>query len=224
MDPHPSGLRVTHFHALPQTVTFVGKQGEKVVMTTSLVPDSPLGLPLDVIYKDEIDEIREDDTYIAEIGSFAIHSDLSEGNSTIPLYFQKFILSYCKRYMELDSLVCTINPRHRLFYRHIILFEQISEQKTYRSVKNTPAIGLRFSMTDAEERYRKAYEGYPPERNLYEFFFKQDNPSVMELPDDEHFTTVWNRELLRYFFEERTDLFKTAEKKTVALIQSLYPK
>jgi N-acyl amino acid synthase FeeM len=57
----PSGkpFRFTPHHALPNTLTFVAKDGERVVATLSMVPDSPLlRLPMESIYGEEIARLR----------------------------------------------------------------------------------------------------------------------------------------------------------------------
>src|SRR5215475_11839692 len=52
--PHPSGRRVNLRHALPSTRVFVASDGVRVVGTASLIPDSPLGLPMDEVFADQV--------------------------------------------------------------------------------------------------------------------------------------------------------------------------
>src|SRR5207249_229755 len=55
--PGPGEYRFTPYHALPGTVTFVAKEGDRVVATLSLVPDNEsLGLPMESIYGEEVEE------------------------------------------------------------------------------------------------------------------------------------------------------------------------
>ena len=58
IDPHPSEMRYSAYNALPSTATFVAKLRNSVVTTASIVFDSPLGLPMDAIYHDELEELR----------------------------------------------------------------------------------------------------------------------------------------------------------------------
>src|SRR5690349_8210347 len=46
MEPHPSGLRLNVFNALPQTSVAVAKIDGKVIGTLTLTRENPLGLPL----------------------------------------------------------------------------------------------------------------------------------------------------------------------------------
>ena len=59
MSPHPSCLRLTIFNAFPTTLTFVGVIYGEVIATVSLIPDTPIGLPMDEIYHDEVQLLRD---------------------------------------------------------------------------------------------------------------------------------------------------------------------
>ena len=52
---YKSKIRLSLYNALPSTTTFVAKKGKKVIATATLIPDSPMGLPMDKIYKKECD-------------------------------------------------------------------------------------------------------------------------------------------------------------------------
>jgi len=54
MDAHPSGWRLSLHNALSATRVFVARCGGRVVGTMTLIADSPLGLPMDEIYTDEL--------------------------------------------------------------------------------------------------------------------------------------------------------------------------
>ncbi len=58
MDPDPSGMRVTEHNLNANTTTFIGLQNERAISTISLYRDSDSGLPMDVIYKKELDTLR----------------------------------------------------------------------------------------------------------------------------------------------------------------------
>src|SRR5438046_1906361 len=50
MKPHPSGLRVTKYQALPATTNLVAVVGSEVVGTVSLIRRSAFGLPIESIF------------------------------------------------------------------------------------------------------------------------------------------------------------------------------
>ena len=57
MQPHPSGMRVTVYHALPTTTTLCAKFDGEVVGTISLIRESVFGFPLQSIF--DLNEVRE---------------------------------------------------------------------------------------------------------------------------------------------------------------------
>ena len=54
-----SGLRISIHNALPETTTFVGIADSEVLATATVIVDSPLGLPMDKIYSDDLKKIRK---------------------------------------------------------------------------------------------------------------------------------------------------------------------
>ena len=52
---HHSRMRLSKYNFHPETTVFIGKKGNKVIITCTLFPDSTfLGLPMDSLYKTEI--------------------------------------------------------------------------------------------------------------------------------------------------------------------------
>ena len=65
-------LRFTSYHALPDTATVVAKQGGRVVATFSLVPDNTLlGLPIEAVYRPEVQTLRRQGRRLAEVTNLA---------------------------------------------------------------------------------------------------------------------------------------------------------
>ncbi|MBD2463096.1 hypothetical protein H6G89_18840 [Oscillatoria sp. FACHB-1407] len=221
IEPHPSGIRVCLMDALPTATTFVGMQGDKVVATTSLFPDSALGLPLDTIYKSEADHIRHQYRRIAEVGKLASNPDFRFRDSSIPLHLNKIMFLYATEYLRVDDLVITVNPKHQRFYIDILLFEQIGEVKSLKSVNDNPAVLLRLDLRTAKEQYRSVYQDLPLQNNLY-YFYTMHQHDCIHLPAKRSPVNVWSEELLHYFFQQKTDLFRGTTRDTLNLIKALH--
>jgi len=71
IDPHPSEMRYTVFNALPKTATFIARLRDAVTTTASVIFDSPLGLPLEAIYHEEVDELRRNNARLCEVTMLA---------------------------------------------------------------------------------------------------------------------------------------------------------
>ncbi len=123
----------------------VAKIQGKVVGTISIIEDSKFGLPMDKIYKEEIDVLRGNSKKIAEVGRLAIEKDLFKGilhskAKTMLILWSLFkqVLYYSKQ-KNLDFICIAINPKHGLFYKSLG-FEDIGKEKSYPLVNNAPAL------------------------------------------------------------------------------------
>jgi hypothetical protein len=204
-DSHQSGLRVNLRYALPTTTTFVGIHEGKVVITMTLVGDSPLGLPMDAIFSRELYSFRRQGRFIAEVSALASDPEYRRGTQALALFSNKIMWLYAIRNLRVDDLVIAINPKHRWVYETLILFEPVSSGvKSYHYVKDAPAIAMRLDLRTVLTRMERAYRGLPRGVNLYDFFANQESPQI-RLPDPGEPYNVWDEELFSYFFEQRTD-------------------
>lgn len=204
------GLRLSLHNALPETTTFIGKRDDLVVYTMTLFQDSDMGLPMDGIYKKELDKLRYRGRKIAEVGSLATHPDIRSEDQTILMHGKKITLKYSMEHLEIDDLVIAINPKHQWFYEHIMLCEKIGELKTYGYVNNAPAVAFRLNLKSVKERFRATYGDMPFEKNLHRFLFKDESPCI-ELPEENQNVCFWDEEKIRYFFREKTNLLCEAD-------------
>jgi hypothetical protein len=137
--PDSGPYRYTPHHALPGTVTFVAKQGDRVVATLTMVPDNDLlGLPMESIYGAEIAALRAEGRSLAEV------TCLAEEGLTVREFldvFSALIRLVCQYHVRHggDSWVITINPRHSAFYRRVLGFEPIGPCRSYAAVGDHPS-------------------------------------------------------------------------------------
>src|SRR5262249_58286565 len=63
-------FRFTSYHALPDTMVLVARESDKVVATLSLVADNTLlGLPLENIYRAELNDLRRSGPAVYEMNN-----------------------------------------------------------------------------------------------------------------------------------------------------------
>lgn len=159
-------FRFTPYHALPGTVTFIAKDGDRVVATLSMVPDNAtLGLPMESIYGDEVARLRDEGRALAEV------TCLAEEGLTAREFLQVFstlirvMFQYHVRHGG-DSWVITVNPRHSAFYRRVLGFVQLGPCRAYSSVGNHPAeaylLDVDLMREGVPEKYLEVFgEGLP---------------------------------------------------------------
>ena len=132
---YKSKLRLSLYNALPSTATFVAKQGRKVVATVTLIPDSPIGIPMDKIYKKEVDSLRKKGRRVAEVSQLAIDSRLFPKGWFSMFNFAKLIfvfklfklvLDYGLEIEKLNDFCIAINPKHQHLYKFLGFEELLS--------------------------------------------------------------------------------------------------
>lgn len=129
------------------TTTFVVWHEETVLATLSLIIDSSAGLPMDELYKKELDILRHRKKRLAEVTQLAaaeqtitqLFPHLSRKQRltfVLPLF--RFVLHFAL-WKELDALCIAINPKHALLY-DTLGFENIGELRYYGSFNQAPAL------------------------------------------------------------------------------------
>ncbi|GMV83181.1 MAG: hypothetical protein AMXMBFR7_43650 [Planctomycetota bacterium] len=154
--------------ALPDTVTFLVDRRREAVSALTLVFDSPLGLPADGLFAQEIDALRASCRRPCELVSLvSTETDRCRGSELVR---QLFRLAHRAAEQDADDFLITVNPRHAPFYIRKLLFERIGPDRAYEKVNGAPATPLRLDLRTARERYRAAYAGRPDGDDLYHFF------------------------------------------------------
>jgi len=217
---YKSKLRMSLYNALPSTTTFVALQGGKVVGTVTLIPDSPLGLPMDKIYKEEVDGLRKKGRRVAEVSQLATDNRLfpkkwfsmfNFSKLMFVLRLFKIVLDYGMRVEKLNDFCIAINPKHQYLYK-FLEFESLGDLKYYGSVNRAPAIAKRLDLDKAEEHTRSR-------KGLYRIFFSRNTePSVFK---GKYRLAASD---LKYFFVKKSDILKKASKEQLKYIRSRYPK
>jgi hypothetical protein len=204
-DHRQPGVRVNLRYAMPTTATIVGKVDDQVVITLTIMLDSPLGLPMDMIFSRELFGLRRDGRRLAEIGALASHPDFRRRQQAVALFADKAITKYAIDSLRADDLVIAVNPKHEWVYKHLLLFETISSDvKEYKYVNGAPAVAMRLDLRTCHERWGRAYRGRPEDRNFLSFFERPD-PEHIDIPPDHRPQTIWDEELFSYFFEQEND-------------------
>ncbi len=135
----------------PETRTFLAKKDDIVVMTLTVISDSASGLPMDEIYRTEMNVLRRCGRRMAELSGLASHEALSGKGMLVLLHLQKHAYLYAKS-AGIDDFCIAINPRHASFYENVLLFEYLGAEKPYPRVSNFPACARRLDLHTFEER------------------------------------------------------------------------
>ncbi len=180
--PNSFKMRVTPYHLLPSTELFIAIHKGEVITTVSLVIDGDLGLPLETVYRGEVQRRRNQGFKLAEV------SCLADRRRDFRRFFPSFIqlsrlMVQYARSRGVDQLLVAVHPKHERFYRRFMAFESIGQQRDYPLVRNKPAVPLCLNFP--------AIDRNPPKN--YDTFFKvpvNDHtlaPQPLNAEEKEHF-------------------------------------
>ena len=179
--PDRLGMRYTLHDALPDTGTFLVSEQGRDAGTVSVYPDSPLGLPADDSFREEIDILRDGGRQPVEVGRLTIRREHTNERCVLTAMFDILSL-YSRCILQATDLVITVNPSHAKFYERMLLFERIGEEKEMGCVCGAPAVPMRLDLALQKDVIRWAKgEGPEPARKLGKTFYKHFSTRAEEL-------------------------------------------
>ena len=223
MRPHPSGLRVTPYHALPTTTTLCAKVDGVVVGTISIIREGVFGFPMQSAF--DISSVRAKEGRIAEISALAIHPRWRKTGGSILFPLMKFMYGYCTRYFDTRHLVIAVNPAHIEMYESLLFFRRLTANvvEHYDFVNGAPAVGATLDLHEAPELFKRAYAHKPGRRNLHRYFTETELAEISYPPRPWHTSNdpMLTPELLDHFFHEHT-VFNDLDDRRQSLLHSIY--
>lgn len=155
--------KIPFSYFLSSSATFLAKINDIIAGTISLVVDSDRGLPMDEVYREELDKLRGQNKKIAEVCRLATSSDflLEKRNSGTSINNLSLLLSLFKLVLhhavgqKIDNLCIAINPKHNSFYS-ALGFEDIGGLKYYSSVNDAPALAKTLDLSKVKEQKNRS--------------------------------------------------------------------
>ena len=224
MKASPSGLRATIYHALPTTTTLCAKFDGEVVGTLSLIRESVFGFPLQAIF--DLKEIRLRGGKIAEVSALAVHPDFRKTGGAILFPLMKFMYEYCTTFFDTRHVVIAVHPTRIEMYESLLLFTRLKENEVanYDFANGAPAVGASRDLRTAPKHFKRVYGNKKPSKNMYEYLMRLKMPNIV-LPNRRYFTTndpVMTTDMLDYFFNQRTNVFRALGMREKMLLHSIY--
>lgn len=156
--PNPSELKLSLYHALPQTVTFLAEDGDgRVRGTVTLIEDSPLHLPMDEAYQSELNSLRRQGHRLAEVSMLTLDPSMRRPGMglgsfqvmqmglTIQLF--KLMFDYARVCTDVTELVACFHPRHDVLYEFLRL-QRLGGLRSYSVVNGKPAVARHLNVLD----------------------------------------------------------------------------
>jgi hypothetical protein len=166
---NPDGLRFTPHQLLPTTDVIIATLHGEVISTLSLVRDGELGLPMEEIYPEEVNERRARGVRLAEV------SCLADRREDPARFFGLFcelgrLMAQLGINSGVDELLVTVHPRHASIYRRYMAFQPLGDRREYPAVQGNPAVALSLNFEraklDSPKSWREFFGEPLPERVL----------------------------------------------------------
>ena len=181
LEPQPLGLRVTPHLFEPTTAIFVAKEGPTVIGTMALILDSPVGLPMDAIYGEELRALRRRRRRIAEVGALCV----APGHRRLGVAFllNKIMWRCAREVLSIDQLVIAVHPDVREVYRDTLMFESFGGEKTYPGLnRRALAVALRLDVRRSVWNGRRKWGHLgASKRNLFHLYVERREP-LLRMP------------------------------------------
>ena len=224
MLPHPSGMRITKYHALPTTTTICAKYDGKIVGTISMIREGVFGFPLQSVF--DLTKVRAKGGRIAEISALAVHPDFRKTGGAIFFPLIKFMREYCVKYFETRHLVIAVNPNNIEFYESILYFTRLQESavEKYDFANGAPAVGATLDLRGLPGFLSQGFKGRPKRKNLYVYFYEIVFKNIKWPTRKYHITNdpVMTPEMLEYFFNVESAVFGDLDDRNKSLLWSIY--
>ncbi len=140
------------YSLLPETTHIsVRKNRETISNLTKITDTREFGLPMDDIYKPELNRIRKKGRKIVELSALATPAKFRWRN--IFLHQIQAVYWYAL-YQGVDDICLVVNPRHKKYYTCMFPCEELGPVRHYSRV-NAPAVGLRARVYEALDSMMK---------------------------------------------------------------------
>lgn len=165
----------------PNKITLVAHQGNDIAGTVTLGLDGPTGIVVDELYKAEVDKLRGQGRKVAELTKLAVDEGAGSKFVLAALFHIAFI--YAFHIHKYSDFVIEVNPRHVVFYKRMLGFEQIGNERMCARV-SAPAVLLHLDLDYIDQKITKLGGVLPPppgEKSLYPYgFSKQDELGIAQ--------------------------------------------
>ncbi len=163
------------------TILIVKDKNNRLVGSVTLVFDGYSKLPAQKIYGKEIQILRTSKEKIAEISRLIINPEFRNSKEILVLLFN-YLAIYASHVMHYTCLSIEVNPRHKLYYKELLGFTEIGDEKPCPIVENAPATLLYVPLSKLHSevvRCQNQANHDKKERTLYQYFLKPEQNSLV---------------------------------------------
>ena len=173
IDPNPYRIHTVPHAVGPQAAVILDVLQSMIVSTVTVMRDTDAGLPLDIIFRDEIDALRAGGRQITEAGLYVDRRDAGMQAADSVLSLVNFVLTWSFARGGTD-LIIGVHPRHEVFYEDFYGFERLGPERPFPVVNNHRCVLLRLAREQMDQpagrrpRGLRFYQLAPPPMSFFE--------------------------------------------------------
>lgn len=203
--PNAQELWYSEYDLLPDTVTLLFERHNVLIGAVTVVPDSPLLLPADKTFPEEVARLRQHGGRPAEAISL-IQADLSERTGMLVIAkLCEFTCLLAHQVLGMSDLVITVNPRHVEYYHKSMLFERQGGLAQCEKVSSAPAVFLTLNFAKMNDYIAQANTPGAP-RTIYRRFMEPQEMAAVATSLREQLRPMDATTIQQYFVTERSVL------------------
>jgi hypothetical protein len=174
-----SELWCTIHHLHPRTVTFLAVKAGQAAGTVSIVPDSRLGLPADIIFPERLAVLRKAGRRLSEVFSLGVDEEIEHSTIDLTMHLYRLVHLAATSLFHNTDLVASVMAHHAAFYSNFLLFDEVSPDSRQSPKTGEQVVFTRINLETMERRYAKRYSRLKGKRNLHRWFFRNEEAEAM---------------------------------------------
>lgn len=147
IEANPFGIHAVATAVGPHASVIWGPDGADVGYTMTLFRDNPMGLALDSVYGEHLDDLRQQGRRLLEVGMLADRRENAARGIGALFSMMRWAIYY-GLHNDLTDVLIGVHPRHAGFYIRCYGFEKFADATSYPLVKNAPVVGLRLRLRE----------------------------------------------------------------------------
>lgn len=213
-----SGLWCTVHHLHPETVTFLALKDGQAAGTVSIVPDSRLGLPADIIFPEGISVLRKAGRQLSEIFSLGVDEGIAHSSIDLTMHLYRLVHLAATRLLRNTDIVASVMAHHAVFYSNFLLFDEVSPDSRQSPKTGEQVVFARINLETMERRYAQRYSRLKDKRNLHRWFFQNaEEQSIVDWIERNR--RPMTEDELNYFGKEKSQALAEAGPEAVAVLR-----
>jgi hypothetical protein len=218
-----SGLWCTIHHLHPETTIFLAEKEGRLTGSVTVMPDSRLGLPTDRIFPEPLADLRKAGRRLSEISSLVVTEEPGGIPPELAMHLYRLAHLASLHLLKSTDIVASVMDRHRDFYSRFLLFDEVSEAPRLSPKTGQQVAYARLNLETMKERYEQRYARAMGRRNLYRWFFQnEDEPDMVDWLRRSR--SPMTTEDLYYFGAKKTNILAKAGHDVIAILEEEYRK